>query len=658
MLPGAKGEMSKKAVVIGLDCLSPKLAERFAEEGILPNMKRLMDEGAYVKALPCFPAWTPTNWTTIATGAYPGTHGVFAWGTHRPGEADEVTNRKWAMASSSCSAEYIWETAAREGLNTVLFYFVGYPQTTDRAVHLDWLMSPGDYFFEICSSQCYSSFNERATLIDFVPAQGWQGLPNDGPEHLEARIAVVPKAGGSGPEYNLLVTGTNEDYEAVVLSREKDMRKGIRLRPGEWTKWLVEDFEIDQGTVHGSVRFKLLELSKDGSKVALYRSQVYPLRGFSVPEDVSGELIELLGPYINEDAGHAYARSWIDWETLEQELAYQIDWIGKASRHLMDRSNASLYFIHWHLLDTLQHHCLGLIDPVGANYDPEKADAAWDEMRKGYALADRLVGELCKMADEETVVVVVSDHGNSPNRKRVSLVNLFLEKGWMVTTRDSEGRLIIDEAKSKVRINSLHIYVNLEGREPEGVVSSGQYEALRTEVVNALLSLRDPIDGEPAIALAVKKEDAGLMGMWGEGVGDVIFVYSPGHAWTGEEVLRLGEQRIIFRSGGANHGPQPPWTETEISSNYATLIMRGPGVREGKRREARDPAAKLADVAPTISHVLGIPAPRHSQGRVLFELLDEGLEVMKRPPNPDIDFPELPSAKGPPKFKGDVTDEV
>ncbi len=650
--------MPRKAIVIGLDCLSPKLTLKFMREGLLPNMKRIMDEGVFAKALPCFPAWTPTNWTTIATGAYPGTHGVFMWGTHRPGEPLEQDVRQWAMSSSICSAEYLWEAAARTGRKTVLFYFVGYPQTTDKAIHVDWLLSPGSYFFEICPAACYTTLKIGGSEVSIQPATDWSNLPPMDLQPLECEVHVDPKVGGTGPTYHVLLMGNNGRYNKIILSMDKNFEKGISIKRGEWTEWLLDEFDLDQGAVLGSIRFKLVELSEDAARIRLFRSQVYPLEGFTVPGDLARTLVEELGPYINEDAGHAYRKGWIDWETLEEELGYQIRWIGKASRHLMESTGASLYFIHWHLLDTLQHHCLGRIDPVGAMYDPTKADEAWEEMRKGFALADKLVGELSRIADEDTVVLVVSDHGNSPNRKRVSLVNLFVDKGWMATSQGPDGQLHLDPARSKVMVKSLHIYINLKGREPMGIVPPEEYESLRTEILDALWNLRDPIDGKPAIAMAVRKEDAGFMGMWGEGIGDVVFVYSPGHGWTGPEVLRMGEKRVVFASGGANHGPQPPWTETEISSNYATLIMKGPGVKNGKIVGDCDPMVALVDIAPTLSHLIDCPMPAQSQGRILHELLEGGLAYKERPPKPDIMLPEFPVGKGPPKFKGDVTDEI
>ena len=120
----------------------------------------------------------------------------------------------------------------------------------------------------------------------------------------------------------------------------------------------------------------------------------------------------------------------------------------------------------------------------------------------------------------------------------------------------------------------------------------------------------------------------------------------------------MGEKRVVFPSGGANHGPQPPWTETEVSSNYATLIMAGPGLQRNRIRGDHEPVVSLVDVAPTIARLTGIQPPANAQGRVLTEFMEEAPPAVSRPPKSDFLVPEIPTSKGPPKFKGDVTDEL
>lgn len=70
-------KFSKKVAIIGLDCAQPQLMLDMIKDGYLPNMKKIIDNGFFADDCLCpLPTITPPNWTTIATGAYPGTHGV------------------------------------------------------------------------------------------------------------------------------------------------------------------------------------------------------------------------------------------------------------------------------------------------------------------------------------------------------------------------------------------------------------------------------------------------------------------------------------------------------------------------------------------------------------------------------------------------------
>ena len=106
---------ARRALIIGLDGMDPKYVKRFSEEGRLPNMSRLIRRGAFGRLVSVPPAQTPANWTSIATGAWPGTHGVVMWGDHVPGRLPANVHRLEAMSSNICTAEYLWEAAARPG---------------------------------------------------------------------------------------------------------------------------------------------------------------------------------------------------------------------------------------------------------------------------------------------------------------------------------------------------------------------------------------------------------------------------------------------------------------------------------------------------------------------------------------------------------------
>lgn len=92
-------------MLLGLDAMVPNMLERFLAEGILPSFARLLTRGSFTRVRPVIPAQTPTNWTTLATGATPGGHGIVQWGSHLPGEPLPESHSEEAFNAGLCRAE-------------------------------------------------------------------------------------------------------------------------------------------------------------------------------------------------------------------------------------------------------------------------------------------------------------------------------------------------------------------------------------------------------------------------------------------------------------------------------------------------------------------------------------------------------------------------
>src|SRR5579871_1945743 len=93
---------ARRAIVIGLDGASMELVRNLIEWGDVPNIARLYDRAATKAMLGVFPTLTPPGWTAIATGSWPGTHGVMDFNIHRPGQpiADSTFGINTGLARS------------------------------------------------------------------------------------------------------------------------------------------------------------------------------------------------------------------------------------------------------------------------------------------------------------------------------------------------------------------------------------------------------------------------------------------------------------------------------------------------------------------------------------------------------------------------------
>jgi len=656
---------AKRVLLLGLDAMMPTMVERFLAEGVLPHFRQLLNRGCFSRVLPVIPAQTPTNWDTIATGATPGTHGVVQWGSHVPGEPVWEYHRPEAFNAGLCRAEYLWETAARAGKRCVVMNYAGYPPTTDAAVFIEWLYRPTQSYFDLAPPTVYHNCPELDTTdpIDLVPAEHWMNLPLSSLPPLEAELPVATTTEGSGPTTHALVWSQGAVYDSVLIAPSRDAAHPLAvLAVGQWSDWVRSAFRTaDQGEAEGAFRFKLLELSPDGERLRLYRSDAFPTDGRFCSDPTLGQrLMAELGPYVHSgmSCGLHY-HGWLDWETLDEVMAAETEWWSRAAQLAMAETDAPLLVLHWHNLDSMGHHYVPLVDPTGTDYDPQKAEENWGIVRNYYRAADRFLGAFLERFDDgETAFAVISDHGMPANKKAVSLVNLFQEPGWVTLTPDGQD---VDWARSKVFFAQNHLWISLQGRDEGGIVPQEEYQALRSRVLAAMRDVKDPETGEHVFAFVLTREDAPMVGLWGEYIGDLVYCYTGGYRWSGPEVLRLGEERVVFPCGGGNHGPMVPTYETEVASVMAALLLAGPGVRSGthipKGEQAR---ICTTDIAPTLAYLLGLDAPAQNEGRVLRELLDgfhvklpsRTLEPTARPVR------RRPTVKPRPiTLQGDVTDE-
>lgn len=122
-----------KVLVLGLDGMEPSTTKRLVDAGKMPNTKKLIDMGAAKKSLEllgAMPTITPAQWTTLATGAYPGTHGVTDFWNQDHDELDTII---YGLDSRLCRSEQLWNVLAESGKKTLVFHWPGsaWPPSSD-----------------------------------------------------------------------------------------------------------------------------------------------------------------------------------------------------------------------------------------------------------------------------------------------------------------------------------------------------------------------------------------------------------------------------------------------------------------------------------------------------------------------------------------------
>ena len=128
-----RSAMTQKVLLLGVDGMDPRLTRKFVDEGKMPNVKQYIERGACRQDLVLLgaqPTITPPMWTTLATGAYPYTHGITCLSRQSP---TNLAAWRYVLDSRFCKAEQLWNVTAEAGKKTLVFHWPGssWPPTSD-----------------------------------------------------------------------------------------------------------------------------------------------------------------------------------------------------------------------------------------------------------------------------------------------------------------------------------------------------------------------------------------------------------------------------------------------------------------------------------------------------------------------------------------------
>ena len=124
---------TNKLLLLGCDGLDPRLTRKFVDMGLMPNVKKYIENGAQrhdLVMLGGHPTVTPPMWTTLATGAYANVHGIT--GFYRKGT--DITDTTYNLDSRLCKAEQLWNVFAEAGKKTLVWHWPGssWPPSSDN----------------------------------------------------------------------------------------------------------------------------------------------------------------------------------------------------------------------------------------------------------------------------------------------------------------------------------------------------------------------------------------------------------------------------------------------------------------------------------------------------------------------------------------------
>jgi len=548
---------AKKILLLGVDGLIPELVERFCAEGMLPNIQRLRDEGGSTRLLPYISTWGDTNFVTFLTGQAPGTSWI---------------GQRMPPSGTQHLLELMRDADKRAAL-------VHFPESLVPVSERDLCFAPfwsgsGPAPMELAPACLHSTHLDQWPPVAQTEALGWPPTGTLAHHQKHNRFAIERTDDGF---VALIPTHRAEPVPVTLRLEGEKLRLQLaqaeaNLSTGEWSDWLPLDFQGITETP-AAVRFKLLDFDAATGSIDLLQSQVTAPAVASTQPKIAQRLVERHGPFISKWAVSADPDTRY-FETSFEEGRYQLEWLVDSALTLLNDEGFSLFATVFRLNDETHHTCLAQCDPESKFYQADDHERYLEVIRRSYRLLDDAVGRALAGCDENTTLVLASDHGDVPNSHLCDIHRRLAE--FDLCTTDAEGRP--DPSRSQAFLKDerggLEIFVNRD------LVPEAEIDRVQTRILKALTTWYvDTDEGERnVVALAVKKQDASVLGYWGERMGDVLFAYAPGFVWGTNQ---RGDTVAELVTPGANHGPQVPTASTAFASNHGVAFFHGAGIRGG-----------------------------------------------------------------------------
>ena len=624
----------KRVVVLGLDGQDPELTEQYMKEGLLPNFSRLREQGTFVPLQTTLLAESPVAWTSFQTGCNPGKHRIFDF---------LVPNRK-SYLPELCSARVdppkrslplgpfriplgkpiiragrrsqpFWKVLGDHGIfSTVLRVPITFPAEKFNGVLLSAMSVPdlkgsqGTYFYfsndpeeeERLVPNMSSGERVRLDVSDGVGRAEIPGPENslraDGGE-LHLPLEVRPLGDSAGAD----LTIGNDTY---------------RLPRREYTPWIELRFKAGLGiTVRGIVRFYLLETSPH---IKLYMTPINidpdkPALPISHPFTYAVYLAKTQGRYAT--LGLAEDTSALNEDVVDEDAFLKQTYLIHEERERMffdalDKTTRGAVVCVFDITDRLQHMFFRHLDenhPANAGRDNTTHR---DTIRTLYQQMDDLVGRTMDKLDDDTVLFVMSDHGFKPFRRSVNLNSWLYTHGFLTLKNGGPtgADMFQDVDWSKTQAYAVGfggIYLNLSGREAQGIVSPRSEAAqVKRAVSDGLKQLYDEKEHTHPVREVYDASEV-YSGPYVAEAPDLIVGFQPGHraGWlsvTGG--VSTDEIEDNVRPWSGDHNFNPPDVPGMLFSNRSITV----------------PKPSIMDIGPTVLDLFGVPIPPQCDGSSLM----------------------------------------
>jgi len=632
----------KRVVVLGYDGLDPSLCEEYIKAGKLPNFSKLIETGCFKRLGTTTPPLSPVAWSTFATGVNPARHRIFDFLERNPKTyLPELSSSRIGHARKSIKigkysipiakppllflrkSKSFWTILGEHGIfSHILRVPITFPPEKFNGALLSGMCAPDirgtqgtfSYYSSRPENETPDSEYTGGTRLPLTRNGRFLSGELLGPEHI-----LQPGFGPMRLPFRIEIDEEKEEARLRIHGSTYDLKKKT------FTPWIRVHFKAGFGIkVRGICQFYLKRMSPD---VELYVSPIHidperPALPISHPYFYSVYLAKLLGNYgtlgLMEDTW-ALNEHVLDEKAFLEQVYQMHEEREKQFFHALGQTKRGVCACVFDATDRIQHMFFRfLTDSQDSDEDASSRDykAAIEEV---YRRADDLLGRVMDRIRDDTVLLVMSDHGFKSFNRGINL-NTWLHQNGYLTLKvdDGDGMYLSNVDWQKTRAYALGLagmYLNQRGREKLGIVEpDGEATKLKDEIRKKLSGLRDPASKTVAIREVYDSHHV-YSGPYVNEAPDLIVGYNEGFrvSWdsavgkTTEDVFEENE-----KCWSGDHGIDPKLVPGVLFSNHPI--------------DASDPNIK--DIAPTILKLFGVPVPPYMEGKPwkLPELEDKNIK--------------------------------
>lgn len=593
----------KKVIVIGLDGFDPQVVVSLWGRGELPHLAQLRAHGGFAPLRTTYPAQTPVAWSSFATGTNPGGHGVFDFirrdpQTYLPEQSFVRYEQKNKFlppkAVNLRRGVPLWDLLGQAGIaSTIVRFPCTYPPDNCYGRMLSGMGVP-----DLRGGFGTSTFYSSAQNVAAGESENVVRLSLRANEPIRTHL-IGPRDPKTGKDFLCDITlHLKPDSHTAVLTSD-GQPKLLTLKEGEWSDWLHVKFKTGLlQAVRGMLRFYLVRIAP---VLELYASPINfdpdtPLFPISSPPEYARELAAKLGTFyttgmVEDHSGLNNGR--ISAEAFLTQCEQVLRERELMLRYELERLDEGFLFCLFDTPDRLQH----MFWRAGA-----------DIVAEHYRACDALIGRALEYVDDQTLLVVLSDHGMNSFERGFHLNTWLHDQGLLalqrgITPGAEAGDFLraVDWSRTKAYALGLSgIYLNRRGREAQGIVEAHEAERLQTQLSKALTGLGDPVRERVAIRSVMTRAQL-YAGPYAAEAPDLLVNYNSGYrvSWaTSLGGIPAAQFEDNVKKWSGDHLLDPALVPGVLFLNRPFQHER-PG---------------LTDLAPTILAALGVPPGEAMEG--------------------------------------------